>query len=402
MQTLDHRILTINGGSSSIKFAIFDGIQMLNKTVSGQIDKIGKPEPTFKIEAADPGINFSRNIEASDYSVATRTLMEWIERYTEKFHFTAISHRIVTGGDRYFKPERITETMLTDLKRFSLFDPEHLPDEIHLIQSFLGRFKNIPQYACFDTEFHHDLPFVARILPIPRHYEKQGVRRYGFHGLSYQYLMNELTRENNAVPERVILAHLGSGSSLAAVLNGKSIDTSMGFTPASGVLMSTRAGDLDPGLGLYLSLTEKMDAKDFNDMVNFKSGLLGISETSSDMKDLLAIENQDVRAKEAIELFCYQVKKYIGAFAAALGGIDTLVFAGGIGESAPSVRMRICQGLGFLGIDLDQDRNSTHAGLISKSKSSVQVRVIHTDEEIMMAKAIGQLVKNRKIEEALS
>jgi acetate kinase len=402
MQTLDYRILAINGGSSSIKFAIFDNKQMLNKLVSGQIDKIGKSESTFKIDAADPSINFSRNIEASDFSVATRTLMEWIERYTEKFHLTAISHRIVTGGDRYFKPERITEAMLTDLRRFCLFDPEHLPDEIHLVQSFLGRFKNIPQYACFDTEFHHDLPFVARTLPIPRHYEKQGVRRYGFHGLSYQYLMNELTRENNTVPEKVVLAHLGSGSSLAAVLNGKSIDTSMGFTPASGIPMSTRAGDLDPGLGLYLSLTEKMGAKEFNDMVNFKSGLLGISETSSDMKDLLAIENQDVRAKEAIELFCYQVKKCIGAFTAALGGIDTLVFAGGIGESAPSVRTRICSGLGFLGIDLDQDRNATHADLISKNKSSVQVRVIHTDEEIMMAKAVSHFLKNHQKEEVLS
>ena len=264
------------------------------------------------------------------------------------------------------------------------------------------RFPKIPQYACFDTAFHHDLPFVAKILPIPRHYEKQGVRRYGFHGLSYQFLMNKLSSENDITPAKVVLAHLGSGSSLAAVLNGKSIDTSMGFTPASGIPMGTRSGDLDPGLGLYLSLTEKMDAKDFNNMVNFKSGLLGISETSSDMRDLLAIENEDARAKEAIELFCYQVKKCIGAFAAALGGIDTLVFAGGIGESAPSIRTRVCHGLGFLGIDLDQSRNSTHADLISKDKSPVQVRVIHTDEEIMMARAVDQLMKNHQEEEVLS
>jgi acetate kinase len=244
--------------------------------------------------------------------------------------------------------------------------------------------------ACFDTAFHHDLPRVARLLPIPRRYEAQGVRRYGFHGLSYAFLMEELGRlaGTGAAQGRVILAHLGSGASLAAVREGKSVDTSMGFTPAAGVPMGTRSGDLDPGLVWYLARTEKMSAKQFNEMANTRSGLLGISETSSDMRDLLDRETQDVRAAEAVALFCYQVKKWIGAFAAALGGLDTLVFAGGIGENAPAVRARICDGLGFLGIELEEKLNAANEGVISAAGGGVAVRVIRTDEEQMIAKSV--------------
>ena len=244
--------------------------------------------------------------------------------------------------------------------------------------------------ACFDTAFHHDLPRVARLLPIPRRYEAQGVRRYGFHGLSYTFLMGELARLTGAetAQGRVILAHLGNGASLAAVRDGKSVDTSMSFTPTAGVPMSTRSGDLDPGLVGYLARTENMSAKQFNEMVHFKSGLLGISETSSDMHDLLKCETQDIRAAEAVALFCYQVKKWIGAFAAALGGLDALVFAGGIGEHSAAVRSRICDGLGFLGIDLDKKRNDATEAVISTATGRVVIRVIHTDEEIMIAKSV--------------
>jgi acetate kinase len=228
------------------------------------------------------------------------------------------------------------------------------------------------------------------MLPIPRRLEAQGVRRYGFHGLSYAFLMGELARL--AGPEtaqgRVILAHLGNGASLAAVHGGKSIDTSMSFTPTAGVPMSTRSGDLDPGLVWYLARTEGFDAKRFNEIVNFESGLLGVSETSSDMRDLLDREKQDVRAYEAVALFCYHVKKWIGAFAAALGGLDTLVFAGGIGEKAPVIRARICEGLGFLGIELEEKQNAVNAGVISTDGSRVTVWVIHTDEEWMIAKTV--------------
>ena len=227
--------------------------------------------------------------------------------------------------------------MIEELHRLSAFDPDHMPEEILLAEAFHRQFPDLPQVACFDTAFHHDMPRVAQMLPIPRRYEAQGVRRYGFHGLSYEFLVGELARVagTEAAQGRVILAHLGNGASLAAVRDGKSVDTSMSFTPASGVPMSTRSGDLDPGLIWYLARTEKMSAKQFNEMVNFQSGLLGISETSSDMRELLDRETQDVRAAEAVALFCYQVKKWIGAFAAALGGLDTLVFAGGIGENAP-------------------------------------------------------------------
>jgi acetate kinase len=248
--------------------------------------------------------------------------------------------------------------------------------------------------ACFDTAFHHDLPRVARLLPIPRRYEAQGVRRYGFHGLSYAFLMGELARlgGREAAQGRIILAHLGNGASLAAVRGGQPVDTSMSFTPTAGIPMSTRSGDLDPGLLWYLARTEKMGARQFNEMANFHSGLLGISETSSDMRDLLQREIEDVRAAEAVALFCYQVKKWIGAFAAALGGLDTLIFAGGIGENAPPVRQRICDGLGFLGIQLSPARNAENAPLISSDAGPVAVRVIRTDEELMIANSVVRLL----------
>jgi acetate kinase len=307
---------------------------------------------------------------------------------------TAVGHRVVHGGPKYSEPQRITPEMIEDLHRLSPFDPEHLPEEILLTEAFHHRFPNLPQVACFDTAFHHDLPRVAQLLPIPRRYEAQGVRRYGFHGLSYAFLMGELARlaGAEAANRRVILAHLGNGASLAAVRNGKSVDTSMSFTPTAGVPMSTRSGDLDPGLVWYLAHTEKMTAKQFNEMVNFHSGLLGISETSSDMRDLLEREPQDVRAAEAVALFCYQVKKWIGAYAAALGGLDTLVFAGGIGENAPVIRARICDGLEFLGIELDQKRNAAGEGVISAAAGRVTVRVIRTDEERMIAETVCRVL----------
>ncbi len=278
-----------------------------------------------------------------------------------------MGHRVVHGGPKYSEPERITPEMVAELHNLQPFDPDHLPEEILLTEAFHYRFPNLVQVACFDTAFHHDLPRVAQLFPIPRRYEAKGVRRYGFHGLSYAFLMEELARiaGPQAARGRVILAHLGNGASLAAVHEGKSVDTSMGLTPTGGVPMSTRSGDLDPGLVWYLERTEKITAKKFNEMVNFQSGLLGVSETSSDMHDLLKRETVDVRAAEAVALFCYQVKKWIGAFAAALGGVDTLVFAGGIGENAPVIRARICDGLGFLGIELEEKRNLANAAVIS-------------------------------------
>jgi acetate kinase len=320
--------------------------------------------------------------------------MDWIEERIRRGELAAVGHRVVHGGPKYNDPQRITAEMVEELHQLKPFDPEHLPEEILLTEAFFRRFPNLVQVACFDTAFHHDLPRVAQMLPVPRRYEAQGVRRYGFHGLSYSFLMEELARQAGpqAAQGRVILAHLGNGASLAAVYEGKSIVTSMSFTPTGGFPMSTRSGDLDPGLVWYLERTEKITAKNFNEMVNFQSGLLGISETSSDMHDLLEREATDVRAAEAVALFCYQVKKWIGAFAAALGGLDTLVFAGGIGENASIVRTRICEGLGFLGIELEEKRNAANEGVISAADSRVTVRVMHTDEELMIARSVCRVL----------
>ena len=346
------------------------------------------------MKGLDEADNFSHSVKAPDHTVAVGVLMDWIEQRSGHDALTAVGHRVVHGGPKYYKPQRITAEMITELKQLSPFDPDHMPEEILLTEAFHRRFPELPQVACFDTAFHHDLPRVAQMLPIPRRYEARGVRRYGFHGLSYAFLMEELARlaGPDAARGRVILAHLGNGASLAAVHDGKSVDTSMSFTPTAGVPMSTRTGDLDPGLVWYLARTEKMSAKNFNDMVNFQSGLLGISEISSDMRDLLEHETQDVRAAEAVALFCYQVKKWIGSFAAVLCGIETLVFAGGIGENAPGVRARICDGLGFLGIELEEPHNAANAGVISAASSRVVVRVIRTNEEQMIAKTVCQVL----------
>ncbi len=394
MAAADSRILTINGGSSSIKFALFEADDLPRRVLAGAVEGIGQPRTMFRVEGAEPTDDFERPVTAPDHTTAVEVLMDWIEERVGTDALTAVGHRVVHGGPKYIQPERVTAEMVEELRRLSPFDPEHLPGEILLTAAFHERFPGVPQVACFDTAFHHDLPRVAQLLPIPRRYDALGVRRYGFHGLSYESLMGELARVAGAEAARgrVVLAHLGSGVSLAAVRDGKPVDTSMGFTPAAGVPMSTRSGDLDPGLLWYLARTEGMDAKRFNEMVNFHSGLLGISETSADMQDLLEREATDVRAAEAVALFCYRVRKCIGAFAAALGGLDTLVFAGGIGEHAPSVRRRICDGLGFLGIDIDEEHNAANAPVISPSARPVAVRVMHTNEELMIARAVCRVL----------
>jgi acetate kinase len=387
-------VLTINGGSSSIKFALFDTTPMLRRILAGTIERIGLSDVVFAVKGEEKADNFTRPVTAPNHTAAVGLLMDWIEERIRRGELAAVGHRVVHGGPKYNDPQRITAEMVEELHQLKPFDPEHLPEEILLTEAFFRRFPNLVQVACFDTAFHHDLPRVAQMLPVPRRYEAQGVRRYGFHGLSYSFLMEELARQAGpqAAQGRVILAHLGNGASLAAVYEGKSIDTSMSFTPTGGFPMSTRSGDLDPGLVWYLERTEKITAKNFNEMVNFQSGLLGISETSSDMHDLLEREATDVRAAEAVALFCYQVKKWIGAFAAALGGLDTLVFAGGIGENASIVRTRICEGLGFLGIELEEKRNAANEGVISAADSRVTVRVMHTDEELMIARSVCRVL----------
>lgn len=382
-------ILTVNGGSSSVKFGLFRIGKVLECRLSGKIERIGLPDSALTLTDVATGRSERHNIGAPEHAACVGPLVDLLQQKVSFAEILAVGHRVVHGGMRYGEPQRVNRDVLAELSRLSPYDPEHLPSELGLIEAFGKKFPELPQVVCFDTAFHRRMPRVARLLTIPRRYEAQGLRRYGFHGLSYEFLMEELQRVGGSEDAngRVILAHLGNGASLAAVSDGKSIDTTMGFTPAAGLPMSTRSGDLDPGVVAYLARTERMTVEQFHEMVNSRSGLLGISETSPDMRDLLAAENNDSRAAEAIALFCYQAKKWLGAFAAALGGLDTLVFAGGIGENSPEVRARICQGLEFVGIELDRDRNHANESVISKAGGRATVRVIRTDEEIQIAKA---------------
>jgi len=389
MKRVDSQILTINGGSSSIKFALYAAVEPLKRGLYGTVDRIGLSGTNLTFHEAEGKPQASRKLIASDHKSAANSLLDWLETQPNFASVKAVGHRVVHGM-KHTEPELVTPELLAELHRISPYDPDHLPREIELIEAFRQRHPKLPQLACFDTAFHQTMPRVAKLLPIPRRFDAKGIQRYGFHGLSDAYLMEELARLGDpaATKGRVILAHLGNGASLAAVRDGKSIDTSMGFTPTAGLVMSTRSGDLDPGLAPYLARTEKMTTPQFYKMVNHESGLLGISETSSDMRDLLDHEKRDVRAAEAVALFCYQAKKWIGAYAAVLGGLDTLVFAGGIGENASPIRSRICEGSHFLGIELNESRNAKCEAVISADTSRVTVRVIRTDEELMIARSV--------------
>ncbi|HCY75132.1 MAG TPA: acetate/propionate family kinase [Ignavibacteriales bacterium] len=393
MKIDNSHILTINGGSSSIKFALYQANKSLKKIFNGSVDRIGLLGTNLSFSDSDGKQKDSLILESSDTRSAANFLIDWLKGKIDFSSIKGIGHRVVFGM-KHSEPELITKELLDELHRISPYDTDHLPAEIELIEAMHQRYPKIPQIACYDTTFHHTMPRVAKILPIPRRFEALGIRRYGFHGLSYSYLIEELANVagEKESKEHVILAHLGNGASLAAVRNGKSIDTSMGFTPAGGLTMGTRPGDLDPGVAWYMMKSENLTPKQFNQIINHESGLLGISETSSDMQDLLAKENDDIRAAEAVALFCYQAKKWIGGFAAALGGLDTLVFAGGIGEKSPIIRSRICEGLGFLGIDLEEKRNVANAPVISKDTGQVVVRVIHTDEEYMIARTVCRVL----------
>ncbi len=387
-------ILTINGGSSSIKFALYQAGEPLKRTLHGTIDRIGLNGTKLTSEDPETGHRDTRELAASDHKSAGNYLMDWLGRREEFASVLAVGHRVVHGM-QHTAPEVVTQELLDELRRISPCDPDHLPSEIELIDLIRQRHPKLPQVTCYDTAFHHCMPRVAKLLPIPRRFDAMGVQRYGFHGLSYAYLMEELTRLGDpaVTTGRVILAHLGNGASMAAVRDGKSIDTSMSFTPTAGLVMSSRSGDLDPSLASYLARTEGTTTEQFFTMVNHQSGLLGISEISSDMRELLAQEDHDTRAAEAVALFCYQAKKWIGAFTAALGGLNTLVFAGGIGENAPSVRVRICEGLAFLGIELSESRNAETAGVISTDTSRTTVRVIRTDEDLMIARSVERTLQ---------
>ncbi len=385
-------VLTINAGSSSIKFSFRPLNAPHTCSLKGMVDRIGFPGTYLEFFE---GEQYGRLDFPADSSRAiVENLMDWLSQQAPFPQTVAVGHRIVHGMN-YVQHQPATHEVLEVLHSISQFDPQHLPMEIRIIETLRQRYPVVFQVACFDTAFHAQMPKVAQLLPIPRRFYGQGVRRYGFHGLSYMYLMEELawTAGKEVAAKKTVLAHLGNGVSLAAVRGGHSVDTSMSFTPCGGVPMSTRSGDIDPGLAWFITQTEHLSVEQFHEIVNRQSGLLGISETSSDMRDLLNRRRTDVRAAEAIELFCYQIKKCIGAFVAVLNGLDTLVFSGGIGERASEIRSAICNELTFLGISLDPAANAQNAAVISPQGNRVTVRVIPTDEEQMIARITSRLLQ---------
>jgi acetate kinase len=395
------RIVTINGGSSSIKFAVFGAdnaeTHALARLVSGQIERIGTEGAQLVITPTEGGgAPERRAVPASDHARAADQLIDWLLARLGPNAIAAIGHRVVHGGVHLLQHQLVTADLIAELHRNEPLDLAHLPREIALLEAFARRFPGVPQVACFDTAFHRDLPRVAQLLPIPRRYNDAGVRRFGFHGLSYTYLMDELRRSagQEAADGRVILAHLGAGASMAAVHRSRPIDTTMAFTPLAGLVMGTRPGDLDPGLLVYLMRAEGLSPEQTDDFLSHQCGMLGVSETSADMRDLVARSPSDVRAREAVELFCYAARKWIGALAAAMGGLDTLVFAGGIGEHGVEARAGICEGLEFLGLTLDADSNRAAKDVISAVDSRVKVRIIRTDEEIVIARIVQTVLRD--------
>ena len=394
----EDRVLTFNGGSSSIKFAIFDPGSPPGRSLSGAVERVGYANADLRTSGGGRP-DEQRPLPAADFDQAVVGLLDWLQGIGELERVSAIGHRIVHGGPLHTDPQLATPNLIADLRGATPFAPAHLPNGIRLIEALARRLPGVPQVVCFDTAFHQDLPPVARTLPIPRRYQTEGLRRYGFHGLSFSYLLEEFERQAgaDAAQGRVVLAHLGSGASMAAVRGGRCIDTTMGLTPAGGLVMGTRTGDLDPGVLVYLTRAEGLSADRLEDLVTHQSGLLGVSETSSDVRDLLARQATDPRAAEAVELFCYQARKWVGALAAALGGIDALVFSGGIGENSAEIRARICEGLDFLGVHIDTAANTRNDQLICSSAGTVAVRVIPTDEEVMIAKIVYRILGSAPI-----
>ena len=398
MESTGSNILIVNCGSTSIKFGVYDTDDIATPILMAEVAGIGSGAAILTSINLQTKKSATTTLPDTGPDNLRTALANWLKQQVAITSIKAIGHRVVFGMD-HTQPEMVTPDLLSELKRAIAYDPDHLPMEIEWIEYFGKLFPSMLQVACFDTAFHTSMPTVAKMLAIPRKYYAKGIKRYGFHGLSYAYLMDELRRTTSAdeAQGRIILAHLGGGASIAAVSNGKCIDTSMGFTPASGLVMGTRTGDLDPGVVRYLTQTEKLNPEQFNHVVNQESGLLGISETTGDMQELLRTAGNDYRAAEAVEVFCYHAKKWIGSFAAALGGLDTLVFAGGIGEHAAEVRERICNGMEFLGIELEDIKNSNNEPIISSKTSRVCVRVIKTDEGRLMTKlVIALLAKQTK------
>jgi acetate kinase len=387
------QVLTINSGSSSLKAAVYLMDESERRLLRMEASRIGSPASWLQVIGPDGSRLFDGAHGLPDHAAALDAVLGWMQRCDRPLEPRVVAHRVVHGGGRYWDPAPVTEDLLAALQNLVPVDPEHMPQALGCMRAVARAHPGWPQVACFDTGFHHAMPPVARTYAVPRKLAAAGIVRYGFHGLSYEYVTERLRElEGAAAAGRVIVAHLGNGASLAAIRNGQSIDTTMGFSPTGGLVMGTRCGDLDPGLVLYLVRHQQLTADQVSHLLSSQSGLLGVSETTQDMRDLLEREAADPRAAEAIALFCYQAAKYLAACAAALGGLDLLVFTAGIGERAAPVRERICARLGFLGLELDRERNQRHDRVISSEASRIRVRIVKTNEELMLARHASRLV----------
>jgi acetate kinase len=390
------RLLTLNLGSSSLKAGLYQLAPAPRLELVAAADHLGHPESHVDLRNAGGDALPDAPI-AHDFDSALQAVLAWLADHGRDTGLAAVGHRVVHGGRDYRTPQVVTPDLLATLQRLIPLDPEHLPQTLSAIHTVQASYPTVPQVACFDTAFHHDMPLVAQRYALPRSLIDAGVVRYGFHGLSYEYVLQALRAlDPGAAAGRVIIAHLGNGASMAAVRGGASLDTTMGFTPTGGLVMGTRSGDLDPGVLVYLLTSQGLSREALSSLVNQKAGLLGVSGTSGDVRKLLARAPTDPRAAEALDLFCYQAKKFLGALTAVVGGLDTLVFTGGIGEHAAPVRERICDGLGFLGVALDPARNAAHAPVISPEGSVVKVRVMKTDEDLMVARHTYEVLQARE------
>jgi acetate kinase len=375
-------LLCINSGSSSLKFALYQLAEDVETSLAdGIIERIGLPGSHLRMRMATaPALDEPGDVP--DYAAAVSAAFAALDKMRLPSP-DAVGHRVVHGGADHIAPERITEQLVEDLRRLVAYAPLHLPAAIKGIEAVAAQFPHLPQVACFDTAFHRRMPELAQRFPLPRSFWEEGIRRYGFHGLSYEYIIAHLGALSRG---RVIIAHLGNGASMAAVQNGQPLDTTMGFTPTGGLMMGTRTGDLDPGVLLHLLAEKGYDTPQLAQLVQQRSGLLGVSGISPDMQSLLAQRAHDHCAAQAVDMFCYQVRKAIGALTAVLAGLDTLVFTGGIGEHAASVRWDVCRDLAYLGIQLDAPLNERHSPVISRLESRCIVRVVPTNEDLMVAR----------------
>lgn len=388
-----HEILTINSGSSSVKFSIYRMGDEESRLFSGLIERIGLKGGSFTVKDAEGRPVHSRSIELPGHDRAFEALFSWIKENL-RGRLRAVGHRVVHGGGGFIRPAEVTPKLRQTIEALIPFAPEHLPHEIKGIEAAMWAYPDVLHAACFDTSFHSTMPTVARVFPLPYELAMEGVVRYGFHGLSYEYISSELKRMGLG-KSRAIIAHLGNGCSMAALRDGASVDTTMGFTPAGGLMMSRRSGDLDPGLLVYLMKEKGLDADSLNELINKRSGLLGVSGLSTDMKDLLDAEKTDERASLAISLFCYLARKHIASLASSLNGLDVLVFTAGMGENSAEIRKRVCSGMEFLGIFLDDEKNLGNSEVISRHTSPVKVMALHTNEELMIARHCHTLLPER-------